>query len=193
MKIAGLILAAGLSSRMNGHLKPILKINGKTFIECIADCYRQAGINEIYVVVGHKAQYIRDELGDKPFHFVENTDYLKGQFSSLQAGVRQMHGDGFDHVLMQPADLPLIKPETIETIIQSFQPEMDILKPQCGEKRGHPVLFNQTIIDRILKAPQETITSEIFSKKYAIVDVTDSYILKDFDFYEDFIKIGQLK
>ncbi|MBP5383990.1 MAG: NTP transferase domain-containing protein, partial [Lachnospiraceae bacterium] len=55
--IAGVILAAGMSSRM-GQFKPMLSIGDTTFIKRIIHNMHLAGIQEILVVTGAN----RDEL-----------------------------------------------------------------------------------------------------------------------------------
>jgi molybdenum cofactor cytidylyltransferase len=56
-KIVALVLAAGFSSRM-GEFKPLLQLDGITVIERAVTGFRWAGISDIRVVVGHRA----DEL-----------------------------------------------------------------------------------------------------------------------------------
>ena len=57
MKINGLIVAAGLSSRMK-DFKPLMKINNKPLIMNTIDSLRQGGIKDIYVVVGYRGDEI---------------------------------------------------------------------------------------------------------------------------------------
>jgi MobA-like NTP transferase domain len=56
--IAGLVLAAGESSRM-GRDKALLSYRGQTFLETIVAKLREAGISRTAVVLGHHADEIR--------------------------------------------------------------------------------------------------------------------------------------
>ncbi len=57
-----IILAAGRGSRLGKYTqdvpKGMLKISGKTILEIQLECYRHAGINDISIVVGYKAETI---------------------------------------------------------------------------------------------------------------------------------------
>ena len=56
--IAGLILAAGESRRM-GRDKALLTYHGRTFLETLILNIRNAGIENIAVVLGHHAEEIQ--------------------------------------------------------------------------------------------------------------------------------------
>jgi len=84
--IAGLVLAAGESSRM-GRDKALLPYHGRTFLEMVVAKLREAGISRVGVVLGHHAGEIRRAVSLPGVEVVTNCDYLRGQTSSLQAGL----------------------------------------------------------------------------------------------------------
>ena len=55
--IAAIVLAAGYSSRM-GRFKPLLPIGHATALDRVIDLFLAAGIVEINVVTGHRAEAI---------------------------------------------------------------------------------------------------------------------------------------
>ena len=75
-----IILAAGVSSRFaplsyERH-KALIEVKGEVLIERQIRQLKEAGINEIYVVTGYKAEqfgYLADSFGVKLLH---NPDYL---------------------------------------------------------------------------------------------------------------------
>ena len=78
------LCAAGIGKRMN-HLtietpKPLLPVGEKTIIEYIVDNLSTAGIKEVVVVVGYKAEMIKSRLGshygDCSITYVDNTDFV---------------------------------------------------------------------------------------------------------------------
>ena len=85
--VIGLIIAAGLSSRM-GEFKPLLKLNNITFISNILNKL-QSVCNEIIVVTGHNLKLIESEIEanfvteDSNIRLVHNQDYKKGMFTSI--------------------------------------------------------------------------------------------------------------
>lgn len=58
-KISAIILSAGYSSRMR-DFKPLLKISDRTALEHIVDSFYKADVKDIIVVVGHKAEEIKN-------------------------------------------------------------------------------------------------------------------------------------
>lgn len=61
MKAAGLIAAAGLSSRME-DFKPLMELNGFPMIAMTVRSMRNAGIRNITVVTGFRGEEVRKVL-----------------------------------------------------------------------------------------------------------------------------------
>ncbi|MGB8261933.1 MAG: NTP transferase domain-containing protein [Terracidiphilus sp.] len=57
-RIGAIVLAAGYSSRM-GRFKPLLPLNGSPAILAVLGLLRRAGIEQIVVVTGHRAEDLR--------------------------------------------------------------------------------------------------------------------------------------
>ena len=72
------ILAAGMGKRLDkisgGKPKCLLPIGGKPLIEHQIEMLHDAGVGEIVVIVGYKADDIREKLGDR-VEYIENTIY----------------------------------------------------------------------------------------------------------------------
>lgn len=72
-----IILAAGKGTRLNGHdLKPkcLFEVGGQTLLERQVEALREAGINEIVIVLGFEAERIR-RLYEHTAQFVTNTRF----------------------------------------------------------------------------------------------------------------------
>ena len=61
--ISGILLAAGLSTRM-GEPKQLLPFGESTIVETVVDSMLGAKFDEVIVVVGHCAEQIEDAVGD---------------------------------------------------------------------------------------------------------------------------------
>ncbi len=109
MSVDGIVLAAGLSSRV-GRYKLALDIQGKTVIErCIESMYDIC--SNVIVVGGHNYNLLQDIL--KPYAKVKmilNENYIEGMFTSVKKGLYQVEEDKF---FLIPADYPLIKKRPI--------------------------------------------------------------------------------
>ncbi len=150
MKISAIILSAGKSERM-GELKPLLKINSSTFIETIIENLKKAGIEDIVVVLGYKAEEIEPYI-PSDVKSVKNEDYEKGQLSSLKMGLMSLP-QGIDGFLVVLVDNPLVKKETYSRIIDFLNKGAQIVLPKYKGKRGHPVGFRSVYKKELLNAP----------------------------------------
>ena len=62
--ISGILLAAGLSTRM-GEPKQLLPFGKSTIVETVVDNMLGAKFDEVIVVVGHRAEEIQKQLGTR--------------------------------------------------------------------------------------------------------------------------------
>jgi len=152
MKISAIVLAAGKSERM-GTSKPLLTIGGSTFLNIIIESLKRAGLEEIIIVLGYKAEEIRSHLptGVKS---VVNENYERGQLSSLKVGLRLLPSDT-DGFLMVLVDHPLVAKATYRAIIELLAKGAPIVLPKYKGKRGHPVGFSTAYIKELMDAPED--------------------------------------
>lgn len=107
-QLAGLILAAGVSSRM-GAFKPMLPVDGQTMIRRVADMMRRAGADPILVVTGYRGEVLERHLEGLNIRFIRNERYYSTQMlDSLVLGLERLEGET-RRVLVSPADIPLVE------------------------------------------------------------------------------------
>ncbi|TCO71827.1 DVU_1551 family NTP transferase [Marinisporobacter balticus] len=191
-RIAAIIIAAGYSSRMNSF-KPLLKFENGTAIERLVDTYRRFGIEDIYVVVGHRGKEIIEKLKGFEVTFVLNESYPQGMFSSIKKGIMELDKD-IDAFFMQPVDIPLIKIQTLERLKNSYaRCDKGVFYPIFSEKKGHPPLIDCKYKDRILNSNSDgglKRVLEVFQEDSLCVPVFDKAILMDMDKKEDYEKLS---
>ena len=139
---SAVILAAGLSSRL-GRFKPLAALGGVTLIERAVNLFRSAGVRDITVVIGHRADELRPILADLRVKSADNPDYESGMFSSVRRGVESLNGQSQAFFVL-PVDIPLVRPATVRALTQAFgrQPQAKIFYPVFGDQRGHPPLIH---------------------------------------------------
>ncbi len=151
-RVAGLILAAGYSSRM-GRFKPLLPIGTKPALEIIMDSYKGAGIPDVFVVTGFKNRELADLLEKESATEIYNNQFDEGMFSSIQIGVKVLDFQNFQGVLLGLADCPLPSKETMEAILERANQEEgfgeDIIIPCYQGKKGHPIYIPNRYLQEI--------------------------------------------
>jgi len=182
--IAGLILAAGESSRM-GQDKALLTYHGHTFLESIIQTLRAAGLERLVVVLGYHAEEIQRALDLQAVQVVINQNYRQGQTSSLQAGLRALTKDAPEAVVLCLVDHPAVSAEVVKRLLDNFRASgAPVVIPTFQGQRGHPVLIAGALFEELLDcSPAEGANTVIRKYREATryVEVEDRGILLDVD------------
>ena len=145
MKIAGLILAAGGSSRMGDQNKLLQLIDGTPMVKKVVASCLHSNLSSIYVVLGHDSKWINNCISTEGINFVNNEDWRLGMASSINSGIGAMNNN-FDGVMILLGDMPYIKTKLIDQMIELFQ-EYKIIVPVKNGRQGNPVLFSSTFFN----------------------------------------------
>lgn len=119
---AGVILAAGEGTRLDGGPKPLVRLAGCALVERAVATLRQAGVGRIIVVVGHAADEVRRFLAERGLQVevVENPSFALGNGSSAAVGGRAAGGRFLvvmaDHVLEAEAVRRLLRSQAAYAI-----------------------------------------------------------------------------
>jgi len=190
--IAGLILAAGESSRM-GTTKATLTYRGRTFLELILQTLAEAEIARIVVVLGHRAEEIQREIKIEPAQVLVNPDYRSGQTSSLQAGLRALIADNPEAVLLCLVDHPAVGVETVTRLAATFrQSGAPVVIPTYQGRRGHPVLIGRQVFAELLGLASDAGADSVVRKYRAatqFVEVEDEGVVTDVDDRESYRRL----
>lgn len=150
--IRGLILAAGLSSRM-GEFKPLLPLRGNTLIENTVDSAFAGGAASVTVVVGHRGEelsaLLRARYGDR-VRIAWNPDYAgTDMLRSIQIGCQALPPcDGF---FLLPGDMPVVRRETFRRLAAAWSAEtISVVFPTLDGRRKHPPLVDFRLVPELL-------------------------------------------
>jgi molybdenum cofactor cytidylyltransferase len=140
-KIAAIVLAAGLSSRMGAN-KMLAPLAGKPMLHHVVEAARKSAAGPVIVVTGNQAGAVEAALAGTGARFVRNPDYAAGLSTSLKAGIAAVPED-CDGALVLLGDMPDIGPVLIDRLIAAFSPAdgRAICVAAYGGKRGNPVLW----------------------------------------------------
>jgi molybdenum cofactor cytidylyltransferase len=178
--IAGIILAAGASSRM-GTPKALLDYRGETFLDRLIRVLG-ALCDPVIVVLGHHADEIRVAAHGRA-RFVVNPDPSRGQLSSLKTALAEVpiEAEGF---LFMPVDCPAAEPETVRLVVDSLQEKALLVIPRFEGRRGHPVCARRELIAEFLALPAEGQAKEVVRRhvdRTYYLDTFDAGVLSDID------------
>lgn len=142
MKISAVIPAAGLSMRM-GAFKPMLPFaEGSTLLRGTVETLLEAGVEDLVVVTGREAERLSAHLADLPVRCVYNDRYAEtDMMASARLGIGALR-PGWELLSLSPADVPLTDAAFLRELFEACRPpEVQLLKPCCSGRGGHPLLL----------------------------------------------------
>lgn len=177
----GIVLAGGFSSRANTN-KMCLEYENKPLILSTIFSMRTV-CDKIIVVTGHYHDEINKLLKDLDYvKIVYNRDYINGMFSSILTGVKETTNSFF----IVPGDYPRIDKTTYIKMSKFLK---GIVVPSFQHHLGHPILFDKSFKEKILKTKHNNLKEFRNDYGYKIVEVNDAGILEDIDSIDDYKKL----
>ncbi len=191
-RVGGVVLAAGESTRLGG-VKQLMTFRGKPLVAYSVETALEGSLTPVIVVVGAKAEAIKNALAHYPIHIVENTEPERGQSSSVHLGLDAIQGQ-VDAVIFLLADMPLVKLDLVKVLVKKHQESLGpVIVPSVEGKRGNPVLFDQRTFEALREVKGDQGGRAIFSR-YPVVQVDwDDSALFDVDSEEDLQKMRDME
>jgi molybdenum cofactor cytidylyltransferase len=160
---AGVILAAGESSRM-GREKALLPWPPASDAATPSSgTFLSAGIRSllavcdfVVVVAGRNEPTLAPIVYAEGASLAVNRDPGRGQFSSLQIGLREVLDRGRDAAMITLVDRPPVAPATLRTLLEAYMnsdPATWAVVPEFSGRHGHPYLIGREMISTFLEAP----------------------------------------
>ncbi|WP_322487452.1 nucleotidyltransferase family protein [Chloroflexus sp.] len=164
MKIAGLLLAAGQSTRM-GQPKQLLDWQGRPLVAHIAAEALASQLAGLTVVVGAAEAQVRAALRDLPVQIVSNPAYAEGLGTSLGAGLRALPADTAAAMVLL-VDQPLVTARLINELIDAYRavPAALALVPVYRVQRGNPVIVAAALFAELQTLRGDTGARAVFSR-----------------------------
>ncbi len=149
--IAGLLLAAGRSSRMGAANKLLAEFDGVPLVRRSADALLSSGLDRVVVVTGHQGERIRSALAGLDVEFVDNPNFATGLSSSIKAGLAALDGEA-DGALVSLADMPAIDAKALRRMADAFRADSQaVIRATHGGVRGNPVLLPRSLFAEAMK------------------------------------------
>jgi molybdenum cofactor cytidylyltransferase len=163
LSFAGVILAAGASSRM-GTDKALLPWPPQaTGQPASQDSFLSAAIRSfalstdfVVIVTGRNADALAPVVYANGASIVTNPEPDRGQFSSLQLGLHEVLNRGRDAAVITLVDRPPVAAATIEFLRAAFEAapaNIWAAVPEFSGQHGHPFIAGRELIEAFLRAP----------------------------------------
>jgi molybdenum cofactor cytidylyltransferase len=152
LAVGAVLLAAGEARRLGGRPKSLLRLQGQPLVRRNVVALSGAGIQEIAVVLGHRAEEVECALRDLPVSVLRNPDFHRGRMSSLNVGLAAL-SDGLDAVVVALADQPLIGADDISALIATFgrnRGAAAAVVPYVDGCRGNPIILDAEVRAAVL-------------------------------------------
>jgi molybdenum cofactor cytidylyltransferase len=202
---AGVILAAGESSRM-GTDKALLPWpptaagrppSEHTFLSAAIHSF-SLSTDFIVVVAGKNEATLAPIAYANGASIVINPDPSRGQFSSLQVGVREVLNRGRDAAIITLVDRPPANTATVQRLREAFETagnEVWAVVPESSGKHGHPFLVGREMIEAFLHAPSTSTARDIehqHQDRIRYVAVDDPNVTLNINTPDDYAKLSAL-
>jgi len=189
--ISAIILAGGYSSRM-GDFKPLLQLGPYRAVEHAVLCFQRAGIGDVRVVVGFRAEDVVEVVKPLGVRVVFNSVFPRGMYSSIQTGVRTLELD-VQAFFMLPVDIPLITRTTVEKILDCGRLyQHGVIYPVFNGRRGHPPLITTRYKDEIMRgSDQDGLRGILAMHEHEAfnIEVDDETVLLNMNTPEDYYNL----
>ena len=152
----GVILAAGMAKRLrpltDERPKCLLTVGQRTLLQRTVDGIIAAGISELVVVTGYRAQMIRDFLTshypDLTIHFIDNPDYAHNN-NIFSLWLTRPYTEGRDFLLLD-SDI-LFDPQIIPAVLSAEGSALALNRHELGEEEIKVIVDDQSRVVEISK------------------------------------------
>jgi len=173
----GVILAAGMAKRLrpltDACPKCLLKIGERTLLQRTVDAMLAAGINELVVVTGYRAEMIRDFLTKQypslNIHFIHNGDYEHNN-NIFSLWMTRPYTDGKDF-LLSDSDI-LFDPQLIRAVLAEEGNALALNRHECGEEEIKVIVDSE---NRIIELSKTCSIEQAIGESVGFEKMTASY------------------
>jgi molybdenum cofactor cytidylyltransferase len=210
MGLIGIILAAGESARM-GRDKALLpwppsalstsSVNSRsasteTLLSASIQVLEQH-CEMVIVVAGRNEAAVSPIVYGCGAFLVRNPAPERGQFSSLQTGLREVLNRGRDAAMITLVDRPPASTKTFEVLVNAFEGRAHgiwAVVPEFHGKHGHPIVAGREMLEIFLKALATDNARDIEhanQSQIAYVPVEDSRVTANINTQEDYANLAE--
>ena len=183
-----LLPAAGASRRM-GRPKLFLPYQGGTIVGSLVASLRAAGVERIVLVIAPGDEELRAWAEASGLIVAVNPEPERGMLSTIQEGLAAL-GPVSETLLISPADLPAVRPETIAEVVRRREEAgAPLALPVWRGRHGHPLAIAPELIPEIAGLDPAIGLRQLRDRHAAAtlwIDVDDPGAVQDVDTPQDY-------
>jgi len=189
--ISAIVLAAGQATRF-GQCKQLMRLGEKTLLQHVLDNLAHSKIDDVVVVLGARADEIREQIQFGNARPIMNPGYANGMSTSIQAGLGAIDSDAAMIVL---ADQPLVTSRTFDALVDEYRrTRPNVLIPTFNGFRGNPVIVDRSLFAEMMGIRGDIGCRAIFgdhARSIVKVPVDDPGVVTDIDTMEDYERVSK--
>ena len=146
----------------------------------------------VLVVAGQNESALAPVVYVNAASIIVNPDPSRGQFSSLQVGLREVLNRGRDAALITLVDRPPASIATVQALRDAFEAAPQsiwAMVPEFGGKHGHPYVAGRDLIERFLREPVTGTARDVehrYQEHIQYLAVDDLYVALNINTPEDY-------
>jgi len=189
--VAGVVLAAGTSSRM-GENKLLFRVEGETLVRRAVQTALSAGLEPVIVVLGHEAERAIAELSGLEIEPVFNDEYARGIHTSLKTGIAAVPA-GLCAVVVILADMPFVTGGMIKQLLERYRDSsaLAVVSDYAGVQ-APPTLYDRTLFPELGAAKGEGCGKQVLRRHEKEIEAVSwpAAALTDVDKPEDYQRVS---
>jgi molybdenum cofactor cytidylyltransferase len=167
-----------------GRPKPLLRVEGETFLVRTVRALQNGGCFPVFAVVALGDDDGAREAAAAGARVLLNSDPGEGPITSLRLALAELD-DSAAGLVYLPVDHPMVRADTVAALLAAAQSSGAALTlPVYGSERGHPAVFGRQLFaelsDPALEGGARTVTHRHLADAL-LVDVDDAGVLTDID------------
>jgi molybdenum cofactor cytidylyltransferase len=183
-KIVGVLLAAGRGERFGGH-KLLAPWRDGAAVAVAAAQHLIDALPDSVAVLRPGDEILASLLAAEGLRIVVNSNADGGMGTSLARGVAASEADGWVIAL---ADMPAIRPETIQAVAKALAAGTPLAAPVYRGERGHPIGFARRFQAELAALEGDRGGRDILAQhanELRLIEVDDPGVLVDIDHEDD--------
>jgi molybdenum cofactor cytidylyltransferase len=190
-KVAGILLAAGTSSRM-GSNKMLFELDGESVLRRAAKRALAGGLSPLVVVLGHESDKAARELDGLPCEWALNPLYEQGINSSLKSGVMAVQGLKATAAMVMLADMPFVTSEMIAAMVARYrETDAPLVISDYEGVNAPPMVYDRSLFMELLMMTGEGCGRQVVKAHRSEAEVMPWPVsaLADLDVPEDYARV----